>query len=398
MSDTDCSALGRDVHAWLAEHWTADVRSAQHNAAQRTAWLRKVVDARWAVPRWPTAWFGRALGDEQAKIIEAAFDAAGAPGAGQDRSNIAANTLLQFGSEQLKRQALADLLTESSRMCLLYSEPGAGSDLASLRTRADRCDGGWRVSGQKVWTSGAQEADFGLLLARTDWTVPKHRGISFFFLPMKQPGIEVRPIRQITGDCHFNEVFIDDAFVPEANLLGEENQGWQVLQTALAVERLIMGEGIGERRFGSTEDNNVDLIALARDAGCLDDPCIRQDIAKAIAFRQLNTLNLARAKLDATTGESAALMSLGKLAMSRILHEDARVMTAILQAASILDGADYPVSSDVNYRTANAYMTSIGGGTDQIQRNIIAERILGLPREVELDRGVAFQTALASRP
>ncbi len=231
----------------------------------------------------------------------------------------------------------------------------------------------------------------GLLLARTNMGAPKHQGISLFIIPMKQPGVTVQPIHQITGDSHFNEVFLADAIVPDANLLGKQDDGWKVLQTALAYERLIMGEGAGERRQGSGKDNPIDLIKLARDAGRLHDPLIRQAIARALGYRHLNALNLARAKAEMTQGTSSSLMSLGKLAMSRILHEDARVMTSILGASSMLDGPDHPMSADVNYRTANAYMTSIGGGTDQIQRNIIGERVLGLPREPELDRDTPFR-------
>jgi alkylation response protein AidB-like acyl-CoA dehydrogenase len=181
--------------------------------------------------------------------------------------------------------------------------------------------------------------------------------------------------------------------VPKANLLGDINGGWKVLQTALSYERLIMGQGAGERRQGASHTDKVSLIKLAREAGCLSDPIIRQALARAIGYRQLNALNVARAQGEMAQGTSSAIMSLGKLAMSRILHEDARVITEILGAASILDGPDHPVSADANYRAANAYMTSIGGGTDQIQRNIIAERVLSLPREIELDRDIPFRTS-----
>jgi alkylation response protein AidB-like acyl-CoA dehydrogenase len=202
--------------------------------AELCAWLAQVFAARWAVPRWPEEWWGRGMTNDQAKIVEAEFARVGAPGTGQDRTNIAANTLLTHGQDALKSALLPQLLTGNASICLLYSEPGAGSDLASLRTRAERRGEDWVVDGQKVWTSGARSADYGLLVARTDWDVPKHQGISFFILPMKQPGIDIRPIHQITGDTHFNEVFFDDAAVPGANLLGPVNGGWKVLQTALA--------------------------------------------------------------------------------------------------------------------------------------------------------------------
>src|SRR5690606_37340246 len=141
--------------------------------------------------------------------------------------------------------------------------------------------------------------------------------------------------------------------------------------------------------------SNLDVVALAREAGCLDDPLIRQDIARVIALRRLNDLNMARARADMAQGTSSPIMSLGKLAMSRILHEEARVLTSIVGAESLFDDAEHPLAQDVNYRTFNAYMTSIGGGTDQIQRNIIGERVLGLPKEVELDRDVPFRTVRA---
>ncbi len=383
------------VTAWLDQRWDA-AASKPKDAGGLRAFRAKVFEAGWAAPGWPLEWWGRGLGKDDAQAVVAAFRRVGAPGAGQDRTNIPASTLMRFASEELKRKLIPGFLTGELSSCLLYSEPGAGSDLAALRTRAVWNGEQWIVNGQKVWISGAHKADYGLLLARTNWDVPKHDGLSFFFIEMRQPGILIRPINQITGDSHFNEVFLDNAVVPAMNLLGAEGHGWRVLQTALAVERLIMGEGAGERRQGSAESNVVSLIAVAREAGCLGDPLIRQQIAKATAYRQLNALNMARAKEEMAHGSSSPIMSLGKLAMSRILHEDARVMTQILGAASLLDG-EGTRAADVNYRTANAYMTSIGGGTDQIQRNIIGERVLGLPRELELDRDVPFRDSRAVR-
>ncbi|MDB5969883.1 MAG: Acyl-CoA dehydrogenase [Hydrocarboniphaga sp.] len=388
--------LRLEASEWLARNWDARARKSKYDPdGGLKGWLKQTFDARWSVLRWPEEWYGRGLPDEQAKIVEQEFARVGATGTGLDRSHLAANTLLTFGQDALKRELLPKFLTGQYTNCLLYSEPGAGSDLAALRARADRDGDRWLINGQKVWTSGAATADYGLLIARTDWDAPKHKGISFFFIPMKQKGIEVRPLHQITGDSHFSEVFLDNAVVPAGNLLGKENDGWKVLQTALAYERLVMGEGAGERRQGSSIDNKISLIAMAREAGCIDDPCIRQDIARALAYRQLNALNLQRAKAEMAQGTSSPIMSLGKLAMSRILHEDARVMTTILGASSVLDGAEHPRAADVNYRAFNAYMTSIGGGTDQIQRNIIGERVLGLPREVELNRDLPFRESLA---
>ena len=397
MADgADSNALREEVRAWLAENWKG--LPAGRSGAGWTqppevkAWLAKVVGARWAVPRWPVEWHGRALPDAQARVIEREFAAVGAPGTGQDRTNLWANTLLACGTEALKRKLIAPLLRQEVGMCLLYSEPGAGSDLAGVRTRAEKVGDHFVVNGQKVWTSGAAAADYGMLIARTNFDVPKHKGISFFFLPMKQPGVEVRPLRQITDESHFNEVFITGAVVPEENLLKGLGEGWGVLQTALAYERSVMGEGARGARSGAPESKTEEpLIALAREAGRLSDPLLRQELAQAIAYRRLNALNTARAKADLAQGTSSPVMSLGKLAMSRILHGEARVRTQILGAASLLEGPDHPRAEDANFLTLNAYFTSIGGGTDQIQRNIIGERVLGLPREPEVDRDVPFR-------
>jgi len=399
----DDEALRREVQGWLAANWDPKRRAAAAGGAgwttspEHRAWLAKVVEARWAAPRWPLEWFGRALGDAQARIVERAFAAVGAPGSGQDRTNLWVNTALAHATASFKARIVPALLRGEVAMCLLYSEPGAGSDLAGVRTRAERAGDHFVVNGQKVWTSGAATADYGMLIARTDWDAPKHRGISFFFLPMKQPGVEVRPLRQITGESHFNEVFFTDAVAPAENLLGPLNGGWGVLQTALAYERSVMGEGARGPRSGLAESAGEEpLIALAREAGRLADPLIRQDIARVIGFKRLNALNAARAKADLAQGTSSPVMSLGKLAMSRILHEEARVRTAILGPMSLFEGPDYPRAEDANFLTLNAYFTSIGGGTDQIQRNIIGERVLGLPREPQVDRDAPFRQVRGS--
>jgi alkylation response protein AidB-like acyl-CoA dehydrogenase len=316
---TSDDQLREEVAAWLAANWDPSMRARMRveggyggEPGPYSAWLAKVVEARWAVPRWQTAWFGRGLKDDQARIIEREFARVGAPGAGQDRTNLWANTLLARGTEALKAKLVGPLLRNEVGMCLLYSEPGAGSDLAGVRTRAERRGDHFVVNGQKVWTSSAAAADYGMLIARTDWDAPKHSGISFLFCPMKQSGVEVRPLRQITNESHFNEVFLTDVIIPEENLLGDLNGGWGVLQTALAYERSVMGEGARGPRSGVAEAKNEEpLIALAREAGALGDPLIRQDIAQVIAYKTLNALNTARAKTDLAVGTSSPVMSLG---------------------------------------------------------------------------------------
>ncbi|RBY74514.1 acyl-CoA dehydrogenase [Blastococcus sp. TF02-09] len=371
------------VRAWLAEHWDP--------ARDRAGWLTSVVDAGYAVPRWPRTAFGRELSDEQARIVEAEFARAGAPGTGQDRTNLWANTLLTHGTDELRGRLLRPLLENRVRMCLLYSEPGAGSDLAGVRTSAVLDGADYVVEGQKVWTSNAAGADYGMLLARTDPAVPKHRGLSFFFLPMDQPGVQVRPLRQITGEAHFNEVFLTGARVPRAFLLGGPGQGWRVLLTALAYERVALGQanlGAMTRASGRAE---ADLVDLARRYGRTSDVGLRRDLARVFALRSVNRWTNQRAQAQAEQGSSSPLASLGKLAMSRIVHETGRVQSAIVGPQALLEGPEHPDGDDANFASMNAYFTSIGGGTDQIQRNIIGERLLGLPREPEVDRDVPFQ-------
>jgi alkylation response protein AidB-like acyl-CoA dehydrogenase len=380
MSATD---LRNEVSAWLAAEWDP--------ARPTKEWLAAVVEAGWAAPRWPREWFGRGLSDELGHVVEEEFRNVGAPGTGQDRHNLYAATVLTFGGDELKRRFLGPMLRDEVSMCLLYSEPNAGSDLAAVRTRADRDGDRWIVNGQKVWTSSAATADYGMLVARTNWDVPKHRGITFFLFPMKQAGVKVRPLRQITDESHFNEVFLTEATVPDTHRLGDVDHGWGVLQTALAYERSVMGDRArtGRVMTGMAEMGD-ELVELAREVGRLDDPVVRQDLARVAALRLVNGWNNQRAKAEVEQGSSSSVMSLGKLAMSRLLHESARVRTSLAGPRAMLEGPDEPVGDEANFLAFNAYFTSIGGGTDQIQRTIIGERILGLPKEPEIDRDLPF--------
>jgi alkylation response protein AidB-like acyl-CoA dehydrogenase len=392
--DLDLQSFGNGVRTWLRDNWRTD--------RPRREWLEMVVDSGHAVPTWPRAWYGLGLRPLHARAVADEFRAVGAPGAGQDVHNLWANTLLAYGTDSLKRKLIRPLLLGEVTMCLLYSEPGAGSDLAGLQTRAVADGDEFVVTGQKVWTSSARTAEYGMLVARTDWDVPKHRGLSFFFFPMRQDGVDVRPIKQITGESHFNEVFIDNARVPAGNLLGGLGDGWRVLQTALAYERSVMGDvARGPGKHSSADDTEmapagasgaeVDLVALARSAGRDADDVIRQAIVRVHTLRTVNRWNTQRAKAQLKQGESASILSLGKLAMSQILHQGAYVQSQIIGADALLDGPDNPAGEAANFLALNAYFTSIGGGTDQIQRNIIGERVLGLPKEPEPDRGLPFR-------
>jgi alkylation response protein AidB-like acyl-CoA dehydrogenase len=399
--EADEAAIRREVRAWLAGNWDP--------VLDRRTWLARVADSGWAAPSWPVQWHGRGLDPSFTNIVLAEFRRVGADGTAQDKNNLWANTVLAFGSDELKAQFVRPLLLGEVDMCLLYSEPGAGSDLAAVQTRAERDGDEWIVNGQKVWTSSGRQASYALLITRTDWDVPKHRGITFFWFPMKQPGVEVRPLRQATGDARFNEVFLTDARVPHANMLGQENNGWMVLQTALAYERAVMGENQPRRRDqrpdkavrSASEEApapvpDLSLVELARELGRSGDHLIRQRLAHLHSLVQVNEWNNQRAKAELAQGTSSSVVSLGKLAMSRILHTAGSLQTAILGAEGTIGGADSPRSADATYSLLNAFFTPIGGGTDQIQRNIIGERILGLPKEPELDKAVAFREVLKS--
>ena len=381
--DTD-EALRLEVRQWLADNWDP--------AMDRAEWARRVFDAGWSAPSWEAQWGGRGLNDGQSRLVAKEFAAVGARGTGQDRSDLLACTVHDLGTDEQKHRLIPPSVRGQTRWCLLYSEPGAGSDLAGLRTRADRDGDDWIVNGQKVWTSFAKAADYGLLVARTDWDVPKHKGISFFIFPMRQPGVQIRPIHQITGESEFNEVFITDARVPHANLIGEPGGGWPVLQLALAYERRLMGDLARTSRASRDLKPDADsLIGMARSAGKLTDSHIRQEIARVEAYAAVNRWNTQRAKATGDRAEAATLMALGKIAMSRILHQTARVQTDIVGPESMLTGPDNPVGDAVTFRTLNAYFTSIGGGTDQIQRNIVGERVLGLPKEPEPFKDTPFR-------
>jgi alkylation response protein AidB-like acyl-CoA dehydrogenase len=298
---------------------------------------------------------------------------------------------------------LRKLLTGEYRTCLLYSEPGAGSDLAAVQTRAERDGEEWIVNGQKVWTSGARQATHGLLAARTNWDVPKRRGITYFLLPMDQEGVEVRPIKQMTGQASFNEVFFTNARVADSLRISALEDGWRVLQTALAVERMSMGGGLSRaaRPARPARDPAVDgepaipvrgaadLVPIAVATGRNTDPLLRQEIARIHALRRIGRWNAERADGDADMSIATVL----KLAMSTVLHDSARIHGQLLGQESMLVAGGSQAGDDANQEAMWSFINSIGGGSDQIQRNLIAERVLGLPHDPSVDHNIPFREA-----
>ncbi len=221
MSTRSLDDVQAEARAWIAEHWDPDLALRD--------WRIRLLESGWACPSWPVEWHGQGLAVAADAIVAdelAALGAIGVPGGGG--MGLAAPTILEHGSDDLKRRLLAPIVIGDDMWCQLFSEPGSGSDLAGLTTRAERDGDEWIVNGQKVWNTSAHHADFGMLVARTNWDVPKHAGISYFALPMHQPGVEVRPLRQMNGYASFNEVFLTDARVPAANVVGEVDGGWRV--------------------------------------------------------------------------------------------------------------------------------------------------------------------------
>ena len=308
-----------EVRAWLADTWDPERPLAD--------WRSDLADSGWGCPTWPREWYGRGLSPELGRVVAEELRAAGAvgPAIGVGMT-LAAPTLLAHAPDELKARLLRRIVTGEDTWCQLFSEPGNGSDLAGLTTHARRDGDEWVVTGQKVWTTGAHHAAYGMLLARTDWDAPKHRGISFFAFPMRQPGVEVRPLRQMNGRASFNEVFLDEARVPHANLVGELQGGWAVALTTLAHERgLTTGlfGGLPPAGGGRTREEaaaeaasylktyewypqragRADLVPVRAQAhGRTDDPLVRQLVADLHATERTARLTADRGAGDAGGG------------------------------------------------------------------------------------------------
>ena len=298
-------------------------------------------------------------------------------------------TLRQFASEDLQRRFIPRALRGEEIWCQLYSEPGAGSDLAGLTCRAVRDGDEWVVSGQKVWTSGAQHSDLAILIARTDVDLPKHRGITMFVIDMRQPGVTVRPLVQMTGVAEFNEVFLDEARVPADWIVGETNGGWALAVALLAHERSSLGRGTttaadGKSKAGRQPLPFSGLLERAERMGRLDDPLVRQDLAAVYTGEQLIPM-LARRGVHPSVGKLWRTIQ-GRRA-AQLAHELGGPFAAAWEHDDV--DADYWAYHVLNIRGA-----SLGGGTDEIQRNTLGERVLGLPREPGPDRDTPFRDLL----
>jgi len=336
-----------------------------------------------------------------------------ATGAGM---SLAAPTLLAHASEDVANRFLRRIVTGADKWCQLFSEPGSGSDLAGLTTRAERDGDEWVVNGQKVWTTGARAAAKAMLLARTDWDAPKHRGITYFVLPMDQPGVEVRPLRQMNGYASFNEVFLTDARVPAGDVVGEIGGGWAVALTTLAHERTLGAArlfpvppaGSGRTAREAAEEaaqyaqtyvwypqraGRPDLVlSHLVEANRAGDAVLRQRAIDVEIHQRVAFWNVARARDTRAAGRQPGPEgSLAKLTGTDLARRASAVHAAVAGPSAVVTGSDSALGGLVAEIVASVPAGSIAGGTDEIQRNILGERALGLPREPSVDTDVPFR-------
>ena len=379
----------REVADWLTDNLSGEFAPIKHRGGpgdehvfveERKAWEQRLAEGGWTCIGWPEAWGGKSATIEQQVIFNEEYARAGGPGrVGHIGETLAGPTLLAFGSEAQKHRYLPGIRAGKELWCQGYSEPSAGSDLANVRTKAvlDETSGEWRITGQKVWTSLAHESDFVFVLARTNPEESAHRGLGFFLVPMRQEGVSIRPITQLTGTAEFNEVFFDEAVCAADDIVGAPGEGWKVAMGLLGFERGV--STLGQQMLFQTELDEV--IRLAKNNGAARNPAIRQRIAEAhIGLRTLryNSLRMLSGGEDGSLSREAMIYklcwsswhrNLGKLAMD-VLGPDAELIEnepyelGRLQSLFLFTRAD-----------------TIYGGTNQIQRNIIAERALGMPRE-----------------
>jgi len=421
-----------EVTAWLQENWDPDLTVAE--------WWERLGLAGWSAPGLPTNAYGRGLTRNDAVRVSQAiaeFGALGAPGG--LGLLLAAPTIATHGTQEQIDHYVKDIVTGRQAWCQLFSEPQAGSDLAGLQTRAMQDGEEWIVNGQKVWTSGGQIADLGMLIARTDSDVPKHQGITYFALDMHQKGaVDIRPLKEMTGRAMFNEVFLTDARTTEFAMIGGKNNGWAVANTTLMNERAGLGAGGGSAAGGRAAPGTIAgdlekrvgdfvtpgggrrsggeggglfgmsskmLIELAKANGKITDPTVRQDLMRLHTMNEIAKFSGLRAKATkvATGKDIPGLPNISKLTMSDIMRTTRDLGLRIIGVHGTLHAYDAESKKVLDKATGNPFLgmmtemalfaqgPPIYGGTDQVQRNIIGERVLGLPKEPSNDRVVAFK-------
>lgn len=390
-----------EAHQWYSANWDPNLSVG--------VWWRAIAESGWGNPLWPAERYGRGLDLTGAMAADRARREVGAFGPpGGVAVSLVAPTLFEHGPESLLDRYLDRIVSGEDQWCQLFSEPGAGSDLAGLRTRAERDGDRWIVNGQKVWTTGGHTAQRAVMMARTDPSATKHRGVSFFCIDMDQPGVEVRPLRDMTGDIEFNEVFLNDAVVAADDVIGGLHQGWATAMTMLAIERDL--DAVGHDGGGDVV-NAVDLDApvgevqaqqqagtvatgFSYSTGAVKDEVVGSLLAAADRSDRVLRQDMALARIERTVldwnAERDVHPSIGKVANAdlcrrlRDLGFAGRGVVALLAGGDAVDGGRF-------LKTALfAQGMSIAGGTDEIQRNLIGERVLGLPKEPDPTRGMSF--------
>jgi len=410
MSEHTETSVRAEVRAWLEANWDPNYGLV--------GWRTKLIESGWGAPHWPKKWYGRDLPVGLVPVVDEEFARIGAIHVAKAGiRTLAAATILAHGTDLQKEKYLRRILTGEDTWCQLFSEPGSGSDVAGAVTRAEMKGNQWIINGQKVWTTSAHKAHWGLLLARTDWDQPKHRGLSYFILDMKQPGVDVHPLRQMNGYASFNQVFMTDAVVPPDMIVGNVGDGWAVTTTTLMHERRgadsLRSWARGSDKPGRAYDEEraeiatvmepykwypqragrVDLIMpRARETGAINDPVARQEIAKVLVMAKAAEWTARRARTAQEQGRPQGPEgSLGKLISSHIARASARLHTQMMGANALLSGEDSPMNGVVAEILVSVPASSIAGGTDEIQRNIISERVLKMPREASVDTGKPFR-------
>jgi alkylation response protein AidB-like acyl-CoA dehydrogenase len=441
--DASTDEILSDVRAWLSKSWDPDLTVAE--------WWERMGLEGWSAPGLPTNAYGKAISRADAVAVATEIGNFGALGAPAGLGLLlAAPTIATHGSQEQIDLFVRDIVTGQKAWCQLFSEPQAGSDLAGLQTKAIKDGDEWIINGQKVWTSGGQYADMAMLLARTDPEVPKHQGISYFAFEMHQPGVDVRPLKEMTGHALFNEVFLTDARVADASLIGGLNNGWAAANTTLMNERAGLGSGGGNAAggglaqpgtvmgylskrvgdlvapkdaagkgkgkgtskggggsgggaLGAMRGGAGMLIALAQSKGVNKDAGIRQDLARLHTLGELGRYNGLRVKAAKEQGKDIPGMpNISKLSMSQIVRLTRDLGLRISGPSGMLHAYDAddkaalvhatgdPFAGGVTEMALFAQAPPIYGGTDQVQRNIIGERVLGLPKEPNNDRVTPF--------
>lgn len=393
FNDTPEEARFREeASSWLAENApTDDAFRALSPLEQAKVWQKRKYDAGWACIGWAPEFGGRGASaieeviwrqEESQYDLPANFFLIG--------QGMIGPTLMAWASDEDKARFLPQLASGEEVWCQLFSEPAGGSDLAALRTRAERDGDDWVINGQKIWTSGAHYSDYGVIVVRTDPTVPKHKGLSYFYIDMKAPGVEIKPIKQLTGDSDFNEVYFTDVRVSDSQRLGEVGQGWQVSLTTLMNERAAIGGSFGQMDVSLAMSVAAEVEIDGRPA--LEDAAVRARIAdwyvqeaglKYTGYRSLTALS--RGALPGPENSIGKLVGAPKMqAMSSYL------MDLLGASGAIADEALAAKAGIIQRAYMGAPGLRIAGGTDEIMANIIAERVLGLPQEPRLDKGIPF--------